>query len=118
MNTAEPITFNLELALERVGGDDALLRELAALFIEESSGALDHLRQAVEAHKLTAIQHLAHTLKGAASNFCADRTCEAALRLEMLGRAGTLDGVGPALAELESAMSSLCPQLAELTRAA
>ncbi len=114
MNLAEP--FNLEVALERVGGDGELLREVAALFIEESAGALIDLRRAVEGGNAVAIQHLAHTIKGAASNFGADRTCEAARQLELLGRAGEVEGAVPALAELESAMSLLRLELAELAK--
>jgi HPt (histidine-containing phosphotransfer) domain-containing protein len=110
-------SFNRAVALDRVGGDQDLLREVALLFLEESGQTMENLRRAVADGNAFQVQSTAHTLKGAASNFGAEATCETASRLEMLGRSGNLDGAEEALRELESALNGLRTRLADLTAA-
>jgi HPt (histidine-containing phosphotransfer) domain-containing protein len=99
--------LNLALALEHVGEDFGLLREAAALFVQEQPRLLSEIRGAVAAGDARALRHAAHTLKGAASHFSAGPTCQAALRLETMAREGRLDQVPEALAGLEAELSRL-----------
>ncbi len=106
--------LDLAAALGRVGGDQALLAEIAEIFLEQCPEALSDIRSAVAAKDSTVLQHAAHSLKGSISNFGAQQAFDAALRLEMMGREQNLDGSAEALANLERSLSTLCPQLKKL----
>jgi len=79
---AQEAAFDLEATLDQVGGDEDLVREIAALFLESSPGMLDKLADAVEKHNIREIQRAAHTIKGSVLNFHAKPAAEAALALE------------------------------------
>jgi PAS domain S-box-containing protein len=112
----EPADGPLDLATarKRVCGDDQLLGELAALFCRESPGWLNEVRAAVAAGDAPRLRRAAHTLKGSASTFGARAACEAAQRLELMGRAGDLAGAEEACAALAAALNHLQPALAAL----
>ncbi len=101
------VGFSKAVALDRVGGDQNLLSELASLFLKESVETLGALKQALAAQDARAVMELAHRLRGSASNFGAEATCNAAQRLESLGRSRSLQGGEEALAELETTVASL-----------
>lgn len=101
--------------LARVGGDAVLLGAMAALFLEECPEYLSSIRRAVVGRDARALEGAAHTLRGSVSNFAADRTAQAALRLEMMGREGDLAGSDQALLALEDELARLRPVLEELT---
>jgi signal transduction histidine kinase/CheY-like chemotaxis protein/HPt (histidine-containing phosphotransfer) domain-containing protein len=84
-----------------VDGNTQLLRELVALYVEDCPRLLVEIREAVARGDAAALQMAAHTLKGSAGSLRAHRTAEAALQLEMMGRAATLDGAADALTVLE-----------------
>lgn len=106
--------FDLSAALERVGGDQELLKEIAELFIEDGPLLLKDVRAAVDAGDTTALQRSAHSLKGSVANFGADAAVEAALNLEKMGANGTLDGAPEALASLESEIQKLVAVLSAI----
>ncbi|MCX6638185.1 MAG: Hpt domain-containing protein [Acidobacteria bacterium] len=102
------------LALERVGGDERLLREIAVLFLDECPRVMREIRAAVEAGDAVALELAAHSLKGSVGNFGADKVFQAALRLEAIGRSRDLSSAHEALSDLVSAMDSLRPALVAL----
>ena len=102
------------LALSRAGGDEELLRELAALFLDDYPRTLEELKTAIAAGVATDIEHHAHSLKGSVSNFGAPDVVAAALALEQQGRNHTLDQTLAALSRLESALAALKPELESL----
>lgn len=106
------------VALERVGGDSELLQEMAQLFLEEYPSQLEAVRAAVQARDPKALERSAHSLKGSVGNFGAAAAQDAALRLELLGRRGDLQEVDQALGCLESALSSLQPEMQSLASSA
>ena len=106
--------LNLAAALERVGGDNELLEEVAKLFLDSAPDLLGQIREAVARRDPQALQHAAHTLKGSVGNFGAEAAFDAALRLEKMGRAGDLAGVKEAFEALEAEMQRLEPALASL----
>lgn len=115
MDETESVAIlNLAAALERVGGDQLLLEEVAQLFLETSPDLLGEIRRAVEAREARALERTAHTLKGSVGNFGAEAAYQAALRLEKMGRSGDLTAVEEALGALESEMERLRPALATL----
>ncbi|MCE5307026.1 MAG: Hpt domain-containing protein [Acidobacteriales bacterium] len=108
------VRLNKALVLERLGGDEQLLGEIAGLFLSDYPGMLEQVRQAVARQDSSALHHAAHTLKGAIANFCADAPFESAYRLERMGREEDLAGAEEALSELERHLLSLEPILADL----
>ena len=89
-------------ALERVGGNVELLKEMVALFLKELPGLMTNLRQAIAAGDAKATERAAHKLKGCVGNFTAQPAFEAALKLEVLGRDGSLSEAESAYAGLET----------------
>lgn len=102
------------VALERLGGDEELLREVASLFLDEYPGLLREIRHAAENGDASALERAAHTMKGSVSNFGADAVCEAAFTLEQMGRTRNLSGLAPNILRLSEALENLHPALAEL----
>jgi signal transduction histidine kinase/DNA-binding response OmpR family regulator len=102
-------------ALARAGGNVALLREMAALFLKELPMLMTNLREAVTSRDAKAIERAAHKLKGSVGNFAAQPAFEAALRLEILDRGGNLSKAEPVYAELEMEVNRLKSAMANLS---
>ncbi len=102
-----------EAALERVGGDMELLREIAALFLKEGVRAAADLRAVVERRDSAGIERAAHSLKGSVAIFGAGPAFQAAWELEKQGRGGDLSQVDAKLRNFESSLARLCSELRE-----
>jgi len=111
VETPTAALFDKASTLRRVDSDRELLREVVALFREVCAEMLVEIDSAIEHQDAVRLQRLAHTLKGEASNFGAAATVEAALRLEMMGRAEDLTAADAAYADLENALEQLLPAL-------
>lgn len=83
--------FNVEAALDRLGGDEELLKEVGTLFLDESQELLAEIHLAIQSADPTSLERTAHTLKGSIANFGTGPAYDAALELERLGRARRLD---------------------------
>jgi HPt (histidine-containing phosphotransfer) domain-containing protein len=115
MNTEFPgAGLDRELALSRVGGDAELLKEIAALFMEEYPKVLAELRAAAVRGDAQGVEHAAHGLKGSVANFGAQAAVDAAFQLEQMGRAGDLSRVREAIDALARALDALHPELKAL----
>jgi signal transduction histidine kinase/FixJ family two-component response regulator len=101
-------------ALRQVGGDPALLQELAGLLLTEAARWAAELRRAVADRDAAGLAHAAHTLKGALGHFAAEESYEAARDVEKLARTGDLAGAEAACARLEGALARLRPALVAL----
>ena len=109
-----PPVLDANEALERLGGDAGLLKELAGICVGEVPKLMGEIRRAVARKDGPKLHLAAHTLKGSVTNFAAAEAVAAAWELEQMGRDQTWAGVGPALAALEAAVGRLEPALAEL----
>src|SRR6185295_8122126 len=98
-------------ALARVGGDLELLREIAALFLDEYPRALDDIHKALATGDAKLLENSAHGLKGSVANFCARSAEDAAFQLEQLGRIKKLDQAPAILSALEQALALLQAEL-------
>lgn len=76
--------FDMDRALERVDGDQELLDDLARIYLNESSELSIAISQAMQQNDIIAATKVAHTLKGASSNFCAQAIFDAAWHFEQL----------------------------------
>lgn len=92
------MVFRRQEVLERLEGDEELLKELVGLFLEQSGQQIKELRAALAAGDASVIQHQAHSLKGAAAGLGAEALSHRAAQLEKAGKEGDLTAV-PALLE-------------------
>ena len=99
------------VALNRVGGDFELLREVVELFLDDYPQALEKIRVAVASGDQTDLERHAHSLKGSVSTFGAKDAFEAAFTLEKQGRQGDLADAAENLLRLEDALTALRPEL-------
>jgi len=111
------VRLDYAVALERLGGDEELLQEVAVLFLEEYPTLMAEIRAAEESGNAHRLERAAHSLKGSVANFGADCAVQAALELEKIGRSGDLAGAKAALAELEAVMATLQPSFEQLAAA-
>ncbi len=103
-------------ALRFVGGDELLLRELAALFLRRNALLLENVEKAIGAKDAVALHDAAHAYKGAVNHFSATKLSESAFALEQKGGAGDFFGTESLLAALRNGASSLEEELREYTR--
>jgi CheY-like chemotaxis protein len=108
------VEVDLEEVRERLGGDEELLREVVALFLEECPRLMSIIQQGVESRDAARIAHAAHTLRGAAANLGARALSQAAQRLEALGRLGDLSHVEEICSVLEQALERITPAFTAL----
>ena len=107
----EPPAFDKAAALGRLAGDEALLKELVEVFLEECPKWLADLRAATAARDAVRLGRAAHTLKGAVDNCGAPRAYALAFELEKMGREGRADGAEEALGTLEREVDRLVAAL-------
>ena len=101
--------------LDRLGGDDELLRDVVALFIEECPNQLANVSKAVELGDSGALERDAHTLKGSLSIFGAAQAVDAANRLEEMGRDGNLADASEVFVNLSAEVERLMADLSALS---
>jgi HPt (histidine-containing phosphotransfer) domain-containing protein len=106
---------DLNLALERVGGDEELLSELAVLFLEDYPRQLIVIADAIARGDLKTAEREAHSVKGAVANFGAAPASEAARALEFAARDGRKDALTPGLERLRQELALVHVELARLT---
>lgn len=103
--------LDIPAILDRVGGDVDLLREIAAIFLDEYPVLLRDIRTAVANRNSSLLEHAAHSLKGSVANFGCPLVTDAAFVLEQLGRNKRIDEAAPALATLEARLEAFAPSL-------
>ncbi|MFT3769882.1 MAG: response regulator [Minicystis sp.] len=108
---ADDGAFDKPAALDRLAGDEELLRELVDVFLEEQPKWMADIRAAVDRRDAALLKRGAHTLKGAVDSCGGHRVHAAAMDLERMGREANLDGAEAALARLEREMEALVPAL-------
>jgi two-component system sensor histidine kinase/response regulator len=82
--------FDYEDFLERIDGDTALLKEVLAIFLEDTPSLFSDLNTGIKNRDSEAIERAAHTLKGAAANISAKRLRDLSHQLLLLTRKGEL----------------------------
>ena len=112
-STTSPV-IDVRAAMQHLGCDATLLREIALLFLADCPHRLAELQAALAHHDPRALERAAHSLKGSLSNFVATGAVAAALRVEHLARSGDLIVAGEACAALEYEIDLVKRALAEL----
>jgi signal transduction histidine kinase/CheY-like chemotaxis protein len=101
-------------ALAAVEGDEELLGELVATFLDDCPRLVREIAEAIARGEAAGLSRAAHTLKGAVGYFGCPAVRDAAFRLEVMGRTGNLTGAGESFRGLEQALGQLKPALAGL----
>jgi len=104
----EPALEVADFAKARQTMDDnkELFDEIVGLFLEDSPSHIEKIKNGLAQGDADALRHSAHTLKGMVGIFAAERTMQAAEKLEYLAGTGG-EEMTAALAELEIALSEL-----------
>lgn len=99
--------FDKTKALENLGGDMDLLKEIIEIFLDDFPNQMKQIREGILEGDAEAVEHAAHSLKGSVANFAAKRAYDAAYRLEVLGREGNLGEANEALVNLEKEIEEM-----------
>src|SRR5690606_23094820 len=99
--------LQLEVALQRLGGNRALLRKLLQRFHDSQAGVAAQIRSALARAEQEEAVRLAHTLKGLAGNIGAHDLMHLAAELEAALRHQQQDQVPAALAAVETGVAEL-----------
>lgn len=83
--------FDLNLALERVGGDEDLFRQISQMLIQIGPEWLDNLQKHLNDRDQTSARRIAHSLKSSAENVGGTIASIAMSRLESTVAEGSLD---------------------------
>ena len=106
-----PSDYHRATALNALGDDVALLRELIGVFLADVPQRVALLEAAAAAGDLPEVMHQAHALKGECGTLAATLTVSHMRELEMAAR----NGDGAAVAEVRvEAISALADLLADL----
>ena len=113
-NSTSEQLLDRDAVLDRVGGDQELLREITEIFLSEYPTLIDEIRAAVGTSDPAKLEVSAHTLKGSVANFGAEAATEAARKLEIMARKRQMDEAPTALQALELHFAALLPALEKL----
>jgi HPt (histidine-containing phosphotransfer) domain-containing protein len=100
MDTQSPL-FNRPSALERLEGDEELLREIIGIFLEDAPRLFLALKQARTERDQKTSERQAHSLKGASANVGATALQEISLTAENSAREGRWEELESLLPEME-----------------
>jgi len=110
---AEEPALDLGTALAHAGGDPELPGTQLDIFLADSSGQIQALRDAVAAADRAALMRAAHTLSRSLQRLGAPAATALVRRFEAMGRDGGLDGAAALLARFESEMEGARAAAAE-----
>jgi two-component system, sensor histidine kinase and response regulator len=108
-------SINYALALDRVGGDESLLKELGELFLGECPDLVRELHRSVKDADADGIHKAAHTLKGSLGTLGAEEAMKTAFQMEVYGRHGDINGATRYLHTLIEALERVEADLREMT---
>ena len=109
------VVFDLQAAERRIpGGRDGVL-ELSDELLTQSAELIETIAAALTEHDTAEVRRAAHTLKGSAAVFGAERLANASLTIEEMGARGTLDGVSSALEQVRLELEAFAEALKALS---
>lgn len=102
---------NLGVALNRLGGNRELLRELIGFFADDAPKLLAQITAGLQADNARQVQLSAHSLAGLVANFEALPSQAVAAQMEGHARSGDLTAAANLLPELEENIQTLLAAL-------
>ncbi|HJQ29813.1 MAG TPA: response regulator, partial [Rubrobacter sp.] len=112
--SVEPLDRRRIENLRELGGSE-MLSELAGLFLEDASTALDAFKEAVEEDDAQAVERVAHALRGSSGNMGVQEIARLCAQLQELGASQDLAHVPGLLARLQEELDRARPALVELS---
>ena len=109
-------SFDHTELMERVDQDMGFLTETVEMLAGDGRALLGQVRAALASNDAKGVGTAAHALKGMISNFCAAVAYERALAVERMGKAGNLEGAGPAVDDLGTHLETLIRDLEHFVR--
>jgi len=106
--------LNIPELEERLDGDFELFVELSELFFEDSSLLLIKIEDSINKKDSDALRKSAHTLKGAVSNFSAQKAYDAAYELEIAGKDKSFENIQEKSATLKKEIADVINAMKEL----
>lgn len=106
-----PSIWSPATTVEHFGGDEKLVRELIALFLNSGPRLVDALRARLRENDLTALGRAAHALKGSLSNFTREAPTTTAFELERLCSVGRREAAETMLQRLEQEVSQMIAEM-------
>lgn len=103
--------LNLEAARRRLGGDEALLRDLAGFFLDDAPLLLEETRSALARNDRMEASRCAHSIKGLAANFDAEEAVAIAQSLETAARTEEPDSTAALVGQLDEEIRNVCRAL-------
>ncbi len=110
------IIFDKDNALNIIGGDEDLLRDIVEIFITDIPQQISEIKEAVNSCNADALQESSHKLKGAVSNFGEIATFKTAFKLETMGKENRLENVEQVYDTLVKDVESLVNELKEIIK--
>jgi CheY-like chemotaxis protein len=113
---AEPLpgprpSYHRARMMSRLGGDEALGREVIQLFLDDSPGRMNAIKAAIAQGDARALESAAHALKGAVTSLAADPAADAMRELERIARDGSMSDALPAWRRAETVLTALVAAL-------
>ena len=106
--------WNIAKARQSVGGDEALLRELLQIFLEESPRNLAALEKAIQTSDARCVETVAHTLKGELGYLGMTDAAQQARDLERMGHDHELSSAADLYRELKSCLVTVSSDMREV----
>ena len=103
--------WNMNELLERLEGDQDLLRELLEMFRDDSQTTLGRAREALAREDLAEMSRAAHTLKGMLKNLSMNATAEIAAAVESAARNGSRGEAEALFKGLERSLAGVMPEV-------
>ena len=101
-------------ALERLGDDEELLREIREIFSDDAPKQMEALKRAIDTNDVVLTERQAHSLKSAAANIGAELMRDKAFEIELAARDKNLNNLQMLYEKLEHEMQRVLMALREL----
>lgn len=113
-NTGYPSPLDRQRSLDRLGGDEALLRDMAGFFLEDAPLLMQQVQVALGRRETREAGIAAHSLKGLAATFDAEAVLQGAGQIEQHCQRGELEQAQALTAPLERDLETLLVALKEV----
>ncbi|HDH05022.1 MAG TPA: response regulator [Nitrospirae bacterium] len=99
--------------LERLGGDEELLKELYEVFIDDAPRQMEILKKAIDTNDTVLTERQAHSLKSATANIGANSMSDKAFKIELTARDRNLNNAHMLYEKLEHELKKVLKALTE-----
>jgi HPt (histidine-containing phosphotransfer) domain-containing protein len=104
---AKAITLDFKQMLERLGGDETLLHEVIAIFVDQAPTHMETLRHSLAQGDAESLEKTAHSMKGELGYLGISEVTQMARELEELGRRHNLEQAAHVLVSFEREISAI-----------